>query len=58
MTKDKVYLGDAVYAKFDGYHVVLTTENGIEETNKIYLERAVIENLKAYFDRIANVLPY
>jgi hypothetical protein len=25
----KVYLGDSVYAKFDGFHIVLTTENGL-----------------------------
>jgi hypothetical protein len=24
----KVYLGDSVYADFDGWHIVLTTENG------------------------------
>lgn len=44
----KQYLGDAVYATFDGYHVVLTTSDGIAETNKIYLEPAVIEALQKY----------
>jgi len=27
----KVYLGDSVYAKFEGYGIVLTTENGLPE---------------------------
>jgi len=34
----KVYLGDAVYVSHDGYHIVLTTEDGIRTTNTIYLE--------------------
>jgi hypothetical protein len=41
----KVYLGDGAYAQFDGYAVVLTTENGIETTNRIVLEPEVWEAL-------------
>ena len=48
----KKYLGDAVYADFDGYNVVLTTENGIEQTNVIVLEPSVISRLKEYFERV------
>ncbi len=44
----KEYLGDAVYADFDGYHVVLTTEDGISVTNRICLEPAVIVALNRY----------
>lgn len=40
----KVYLGDGVYAEFDQFGAVkLTTENGIETTNTIYLEPEVVE---------------
>ena len=43
MTKNqKIYLGDGVYLFYDGYHYVLTTENGIETSNVIYLEPAVV----------------
>jgi hypothetical protein len=35
----KVYLGDGVYADFDGYAITLTTENGVEVTNTIELDR-------------------
>ena len=37
---DKQYLGDSVYAQFDGYHVILTTENGYNDDprNRIALE--------------------
>jgi hypothetical protein len=42
MTK-KVYLGDAVYVEYDGYGLVLTTEDGIRATNTIYLEPEVCQ---------------
>lgn len=37
----KTYIGDGVYLDFDGYQFVMTTENGIEVTNTIYLEPEV-----------------
>jgi hypothetical protein len=42
----KVYLGDGVYASFDGYQICLTTEvgDGIA-TNTIYLEPEICNNL-------------
>lgn len=49
----KVYLGDAVYASFDGYHVWLTTENGGPlPTNTIALEPEVLAELWLYIERI------
>lgn len=44
----KAYLGDGVYVDFDGFHIVLTTENGISITNTIYLEPSVYKALTAY----------
>jgi len=46
----KVYLGDSVYARFDGHHVVLTTENGYPDDprNEIALGSSVLEALEAY----------
>ena len=51
MTKD--YLGDSVYADFDGYHVILTTENGHPDDprNRIFLEPSVISGLQEYAKR-------
>lgn len=40
--KDKTYIGDQVYVTYDGYHVILTTENGIATTNQIYMEPEVL----------------
>ncbi len=42
----KQYLGDAVYARLDDFGgLILTTENGVETTNEIYLEPRVLEAL-------------
>lgn len=46
------YLGDSVYADFDGYHVVLTTNNGFGPSNAIYLEPSVIKKLTEYVESI------
>jgi len=48
VTARKIYLGDAVYADFDDDYLVLTTENGYEATNTIYLEPEVWRALKEY----------
>ena len=45
---DKRYIGDAVYVAFDGFGLILTTEDGIQATNTIYLEPEVWEALRTY----------
>lgn len=47
---DKQYLGDSVYAQFDGYHIILTTENGYPDDphNRIALESQVLSALNQY----------
>lgn len=49
----KVYLGDSVYASFDGHVVTLTTENGLptDPSNKIYLEPEVYAALVNFVER-------
>jgi hypothetical protein len=44
----KTYLGDGVNVAFEGTDFILTTENGIEVTNIIYLEFEIIQALMAY----------
>lgn len=44
----KSYLGDGAYVDFDGYALVLTTENGIRTTNRIVLEPEVYAALVRY----------
>ena len=52
----KTYLGDGVYAEFDGFGIVLTTENGSPiPTNTIYLEPSVLQALYSFTtERIKN----
>ena len=34
----KVYLSDGAYAEFNGESIILTTENGLRETNRVVLD--------------------
>jgi len=48
----KVYLGDGAYARFDGYALILTTEDGVETTNEIVLEPQVVMGLFAFVEKL------
>jgi hypothetical protein len=52
MSDKKKYLGDGVYADFDGYQIKLTAENGISATDTIYLEPAVLAALNKYVESL------
>ncbi len=52
LPRRKIYLGDGAYVTFDGYGLMLTTENGVETTNEIYLEPNVYEALVGYVARL------
>jgi len=45
MDEPEIYLGDGAYAKFNGWAIELTTENGYETTNTIFLEPELLKNL-------------
>jgi hypothetical protein len=50
---NKIYIGDSVYVDFDGYNLILTTENGLanDPSNTIILEPHVWRNLTEYVER-------
>lgn len=50
----KVYLGDGVYANFDGQNIVLTVENSAQTTNTgtIFLELEVYVALVRYAEKM------
>lgn len=48
----KQYLGDGVYAQFDGFAVVLTTEDGVRVTNTVVLEPEVYSALVEFVERL------
>ena len=43
--KDKIYLGDSVYAQNVNGMIRLTTENGFGPSNEIFLEPEVLQRL-------------
>ena len=51
----KRYLGDGCYAAFDGYALVLTTEDGLRVTNRIVLEPEVYNALTRYVEQLKEV---
>jgi hypothetical protein len=48
----KTYLGDGAYADFDGYAIVVTTEDGVSVTNRIVFENDVYENLVKFVEKL------
>jgi hypothetical protein len=46
--RKKEYLGDSVYAEFDGHGIILTTDNGEGPSNMIYLELEVLDELNRF----------
>lgn len=50
--RDKIYLGDGVYAGKDGFHIWIWTSNGENESTPIALEPAVLDSLIAYRARL------
>ncbi len=47
----KTYLGDSVYADFDGSMVRIYTDNGFGACNEIFLELEVFLELKSFGDK-------
>ena len=47
-----VYLGDGLFAAFDGWQVELYAWNGVNKTNCVFLEPAVLEALLNYVKRL------
>lgn len=52
MSHIKEYLGDGVYVCFDGFHVVLTAENGIIATDRVCLEPYVLKLFLNYLGKL------
>jgi len=50
----KRYLGDSVYCEFDGFAIILTTENGYDDDprNRIVLEPEVYTALLEFVKRL------
>lgn len=51
MEHDKTYLGDGVYASFDGWQIKLTCDC-MSEPNAIFLEPGMIQKLNIFFTQM------
>ena len=52
LDEKKQYIGDGVYVKSDGHHVILMTNNPDNPDNIIYLDSTTAVNLIDYLERI------
>ena len=52
MEQDDVYLGDGLYASFDGYQIELYASNGIQKTNQVYLDPHVLAAFLRYVESL------
>lgn len=52
MSQPRVYLGDGLYADFDGYQVRLFAHNGVSDTNEVFLEPDVLSAFLRYVDSL------
>jgi hypothetical protein len=48
----KDYLGDSVYIEWDGYSLVLTTDNGFGPSNTIEFDSYVYQALLRFVERV------
>jgi hypothetical protein len=47
-----MYVGDGVYVEYDGFSLILTTEDGVSTTNRIVLEPEVYNSLVNFVTHI------
>ena len=51
-SKFKEYLGDGAYVDFDGFAIILTTEDGVDTTNVVVLEPGELKRFEEWMDRL------
>lgn len=54
--KKKHYLGDGAYVHHDGWHIVLTTSDGISDTNTVCLEPSCMRLFDEYRTRLKDLI--
>ena len=50
------YLGDGLYADFDGYQIELYASNGVNTTNRVFLDPQVLEQFINYVEQLKESL--
>lgn len=49
--ENRAYIGDGVYAEFQGFQIRLYSSDGIRETNEVFLEITALKELIAFAKR-------
>lgn len=52
MEDKDVYLGDGLYAAFDGYQIELYAYDGMYKTNQVYLDSGVLAAFLRYVESL------
>jgi hypothetical protein len=47
-----IYLGDGLYAKFDGYHIEVYSWDGIKSNDRVFLDSSVRQALRKLIDSV------
>jgi hypothetical protein len=50
--ENPTYLGDGLYAEFDGFQVKLYASNGVTHTNVVYLEPGVLQSFLTWIAQV------
>jgi hypothetical protein len=48
----KKYLGDGLYAEFDGYQVELYASNGVTKTDSVYFDFDVLKSFERFVEQV------
>ena len=55
MTESKeVYLGDGLYASYDGYQIMLRAPRGFDVDHEVYLEPSTLQSFQNYIKELEN----
>jgi hypothetical protein len=52
MATDDSYLGDGLYASFDGWQIELYASNGIQKTSSVFLDPDTLAAFLKYVERL------
>lgn len=50
------YLGDGLYAEFDGYQIEIYASNGVNKTARVFLDNLVTNNFVEYVHELHDAL--
>ena len=52
LKKESTYVGDGLYAHYDGYQIRLFSSNGVEILEQVFLEVRTLESFLSYVEQL------